>query len=90
MQQWSPTFVTAMQNGWAAFATHIISGLAWAVNPGTANVSYYSGHTWSPPDSLGNYHRIPTKRSPNALVEPITGTQFLTLLGSQRHRLRPG
>jgi hypothetical protein len=69
------TFLSSIV-GFASGATNVLQQVA---------ISYYQGHTWSPPDHLGNYHKIPTRRSP-PLVLPVTSWVTRTVIGNQRRR----
>lgn len=88
-QDWSSTFVSAVNTGWAAF----ITGLSGASSGGctlTAQVavSYYHGkQANSNPNSRLRYQ--PTPRA-TPVVLTINSVACGVVFGSQRRRLRPG
>lgn len=83
---WSSTFVTAMNSAWSSFATALgaISASGCALNA-HVSVSYYKGFVSSQNPVTLRWRNIPTLRSA-PVVDGVTGHSTQTTCGVQRRR----
>lgn len=85
-QQWSGTFVTAVQTGWAAWLAGIIAAAPSGTTiGGLVNVSYYEGFTVVTNPVTGRSRNINTLRA-TPLVDTIVATAYSARFATQRRR----
>jgi hypothetical protein len=84
---WAGAFVTDYNAGIAAFFAEL-AGLSIGAMGVLSHVvvSYYHGFSVSINPVTGRSRNIPTYRTPNALVWPVTGYDTKSLLSSQKRR----